>query len=65
MRTPFRTSNSNAHAESFVRAVRTECPDHLLILNARHLERAVRDYLRHDNGHCPHQDIPLSTQIAC
>jgi len=57
LRTPFRTPNANAHAERFVRTVRTECLDHLLIVNARHLERVLRSYLRHYNGHRPHQGI--------
>ena len=69
LRTPFRTPNvrgpsswpwtpnANAHAERFVRTIRTECLDHLLIVNARHLERVLRSYLRHYNGHRPHQGI--------
>ena len=57
LRTPFRTPNANAHAERFVRTVRAECLDHLLIVNARHLERVLRTYLRHYNGHRPHQGI--------
>jgi len=61
LRTPFRTPNANAHAERFVRTVRTECLDHLLIVNARHLERVLRAYLHHYNGHRPQgisQQIP-------
>jgi len=57
LRTPFRTPNANAHAERFVRTIRSECLDHLLIVNARHLERVLRSYLRHYNGHRPHQGI--------
>ena len=55
--TPFRTPNANAYAERFVRTVRSECLDHLLIVNARHLERVLRSYARHYNGHRPHQGI--------
>ncbi len=40
LRTPFRTPNANAHAERFVRTVRSECLDHLLIVNARHCRRS-------------------------
>ncbi len=57
LRTPFRTPNANAHAERFVRTVRSECLDSLLIVNARHLERVLRSYVRHYNGHRPHQGI--------
>ena len=57
LRTPFRTPNANAHAERFVRTVRAECLDHLLIVNAWHLERVLRSYVRHYNGHRPHQGI--------
>jgi len=57
LRTPFRTPNANAHAERFVRTIRCECLDHLLIVNARHLERVLRSYVRHYNGHRPHQGI--------
>jgi len=56
VRTPFRTPNANAHAERFVRTVRAECLDHLLIVNARHLERVLRTYV-HYNGHRPHQGL--------
>src|SRR5262249_31337040 len=41
LRTPFRMPQANAVAERFVRTVRTECLDWLLILNQQHLERAV------------------------
>jgi putative transposase len=57
LRTPFRTPNANAYAERFVRTVRSECLDHLLIVNARHLERVLRSYARHYNRHRPHQGI--------
>jgi putative transposase len=57
LQTPFRTPNANAHAERFVRTIRAECLDHLLILSARHLEWVLRSYLRHYNGHRPHQGI--------
>ncbi len=59
--TPFRTPNANAYAERFVRTVRSECLDHLLVVNARHLERILRSYARHYNGFRPHQG--LSQQI--
>jgi putative transposase len=57
LKTPFRTPNGNAFAERFVRTVRSECLDHLLVVNQAHLERILRGYARHYNGHRPHQGI--------
>jgi putative transposase len=41
IRTPIRSPQTNAIAERFVRTVRPECLDWLLILNRRHLERVL------------------------
>jgi len=49
--------DANAYAERSVRTVRSECLDHLLVVNQRHLERILHSYARHYNGHCLHQDI--------
>ena len=57
LQTPFRTPNANAYAERFVRTVRSECLDHILIVNAGHLERILRSYALHYNSHRPHQGI--------
>jgi transposase InsO family protein len=57
LKTPFRTPDANAFAERFVRTVRSECLDHLLVVNEAHLERVLRSYARHYNGHRPHQGI--------
>ena len=59
--TPYRTPNANAYAERFVRTIRSECLDHLLVVNARHLECILWSYARHYNGFRPHQG--LSQQI--
>jgi putative transposase len=47
VRTPLRAPKANAIAERFVRTVRAECLDWLLILNRRHLERVLRVYVDH------------------
>jgi putative transposase len=45
IRTPFMAPNANAHAERFVRTLREECLDWLLILGRRHLERVYASTL--------------------
>jgi putative transposase len=50
---------ANAIAERFVRTVRAECLDWLLIVNRRHLERVLRVYVAHYNGHRTHRSLHL------
>jgi putative transposase len=45
--TPIRAPQANAYAERFVRTVRNECLDWLLILGRRHLESVLRSYTAH------------------
>ena len=59
MKTPVRAPKANAIAERFVRTVRAECLDWLLILNCRHLERALRVYVDHYNRERPHRALEL------
>jgi transposase InsO family protein len=55
VKTPARAPKANAIAERFVRTVRAECLDWLLILNRRHLEHVVRVYVDHDNRERPYR----------
>jgi transposase InsO family protein len=47
IRTPVRAPQAHAYAERFVRTVRAECLDWLLILGQRHLEHVLRTYGDH------------------
>ncbi len=49
----------NAYAERWVRTVRAECLDWLLILGRGHLERVLRVYVRHYNAHRAHRALGL------
>src|SRR5215207_3948037 len=60
IRTPVRAPNANAHAERWVRTVRADCLDHLLIFGRRHLERVLAVYVRHYNAHRPHRALGLA-----
>jgi putative transposase len=59
IRTPVRAPNANAHAERFVRTLREECLDWLLILGRRHLERVLREDVDHYNRERPHRALEL------
>jgi transposase InsO family protein len=55
-----RAPKANAIAERFVRTVRAECLDWLLILNRRDLERVLRIVVDHYNNHRPHRALNLN-----
>jgi hypothetical protein len=49
LHTPYRTPNANAVAERWVRSVREECLDRLLIVNERHLRQTLKAYVAYYN----------------
>jgi putative transposase len=49
IQTPIRAPQANAYAERFVRTVRAECLDWLLIIGRRHLETVLHTYTAHYN----------------
>jgi putative transposase len=59
LRTPLRAPTANAHAERWVRTVRAECLDWLLIVGRDHLEQSLRVYVEHYNRHRPHRALSL------
>jgi putative transposase len=59
IRTPIQAPNANAHTERWVRTLRADCLDRILILGRRHLEHVLRVYRRHYNEHRPHRALDL------
>jgi putative transposase len=59
IRTPVQAPNANAVAERWIRTVRAECLDWLLIVGRGHLEQVLRVYIEHYNAHRPHRALGL------
>jgi Integrase core domain len=57
--TPVQAPNANAFAERWVRTVRQECLDWVLVWGRRHLERVLDEYVRHYNDERPHRGLAL------
>jgi putative transposase len=59
VRTPIRAPRANAFAERFVRTVRSECLDHVLVYGCRHLERVLGVFVSHYTEQRPHRGLDL------
>ena len=63
VRTAVRAPDMNAVCERFVGSLRRECLDHVLVLDARHFQRVVVQYVRYHNGARPHQGLGQQTPV--
>ena len=59
IRTPVQAPNANAFAERWVRTLRTDCLDRILVVGRRHPEHVLRVYRRHYNEHRAHRALEL------
>jgi putative transposase len=57
LKTPYHAPRANAACERFLRSVRQECLDHLLILQEKRLQRVLNEYVAYFNQARPHQGI--------
>jgi transposase InsO family protein len=58
--TPPRCPRANAHAERWVRTLRSELTDRMLIFGQRHLRHVLTEYVQHYNHRRPHRALDLS-----
>ena len=63
IQTPVRAPDANAYAERWVRTVREECLDHLLIMNQTHLKRVLNGYINYYETSRPHQGLNQQTPV--
>jgi len=63
IRTPVKAPNANAYAERFVRSLREECLENLLIINETHLRNVLNEYLAYYNERRPHQGLDQQSPI--
>jgi transposase InsO family protein len=59
VRIPPRCPRANCFAERFVRTLRDELTDRMLIFNQRHLRVVLAEYVRHYNGRRSHRSCEL------
>jgi transposase InsO family protein len=55
--TPVQAPNANAYAERFVRSIREECLDRLILFGERRLLRALDEFAAHYHGERNHQGL--------
>ena len=69
--TPFQAPNANAVAERWIRSVRQECLDKLVLVGQWHVRRVLAEYVAFYNTRRPHQGlaqqcpVPLTVVSGC
>jgi len=54
---PKRSLNLNAYAESFVRSIKRECLDKMILFGQRHARHVIEQYVEHYLLERPHQGL--------
>jgi putative transposase len=63
VRTPVHAPRANAVAERVVRTFRTECLDHIIVMNERHLHAVLREFIDYYNRERPHRTLTLQMPV--
>ena len=64
IRIPYHAPNANAFAERWVRTVREECLNKLLIIHQAHLRRVMREFVAYHNSARPHQGLDQQIPVG-
>jgi putative transposase len=56
-RTAYQAPNMNAHAERFVRSIKSECLDRMIFVGSASLERSIREFVEHYHAERPYQGL--------
>jgi transposase InsO family protein len=59
IRLPVRSPDLNAYAERWIRSLREECLDGIIVLNEAHLRWPLREYTSYYNSRRPHRSLRL------
>ena len=51
------TAHANAHAERFVRSIKGECLDRMILIGERHLRQTLREFFAHYQRERNHQGL--------
>jgi putative transposase len=57
VQTPIQAPNANAYAERFVRSIREECLDRLIVFGERRLRHVIDQFMTHYHGERNHQGL--------
>ncbi len=57
IRLPVRSPDLNGYAERWIRSLRQECLDRIIVLNEAHLRWVLTEYVRYYNQRRPHQSL--------
>jgi len=64
VRTPPRAPRANAIGERIVRTIRSECLDHIIVMNERNLEAVLSEFADYYNRDRPHRRLGLQSPIS-
>jgi len=63
VRTPPQVPKANAIAERIVRSIRTECLDHMIVINQTHLRSVLAELADYYNRDRPHRSLGLQSPV--